>query len=145
MVDKNKKKRKKNLGGAPTVMTNDVLYLLDQAFMMGCSDKEACLYSGISKSTLYNYQQNNKQFVERKNLLKQNPALIARISLIKHMKNDGALALKFLERRRRKEFALRYEDKKTDENKLSLFSILASIDGSSKGLPQEDLIVNCDD
>ena len=42
--------------GRPTVMTNPVLEKLEWAFLLGCSDKEACLWANIAPATLYNYQ-----------------------------------------------------------------------------------------
>lgn len=63
-----KKKNPEDLVGAgrPTIMTPDIVNKLEQAFSMGCSDLEACLYAGISKQTLYNYQAKNPEFVDRK-------------------------------------------------------------------------------
>lgn len=63
----------------------------------------------ISEAALYKYQVKHPAFVQRKSLLKDRPILQARNSVIQHMKRDGNLALKFLERKRKAEFALRTE------------------------------------
>jgi hypothetical protein len=40
--------------GRPTKMTPDTVKKLEEAFLLGCSDIEACLVADISKQTLYN-------------------------------------------------------------------------------------------
>lgn len=87
----------------------DVVRLLEEAFALGCSDLEACLYADIGKTAFYKYQDKHPAFAERKELLKERPVLQARNSVINAMKYDGNLALKYLERKRKSEFALRTE------------------------------------
>lgn len=87
----------------------EVVRLLNEAFALGCTDLEACLYADIGKTAFYKYQDSHPEFAERKELLKQRPVLQARDSLIREMRHDGALALKFLERKKKDEFALRTE------------------------------------
>lgn len=41
--------------GRPTVMTKQALSKLRTAFMIGCTDKEACIHAGISESVLYRF------------------------------------------------------------------------------------------
>ena len=50
----------------PTVMTDDIVAKLESAFLMGCTDNEACLYADIDRSTLYRYQEKNPEFSDRK-------------------------------------------------------------------------------
>lgn len=111
--------KKKSNAGRPTIMTQEAIQKLEQAFALGCTDLEACLFADISKSTLYNYQNENPEFVERKEVLKENPILQARESVIKHMAEDGNLAMKFLERKRKDEFSLRNEHTGADGADLS--------------------------
>ncbi|WP_235480712.1 hypothetical protein [Streptococcus suis] len=61
----------KNKGGRPTKMTQGTVKKLEEAFLRGLSDEEACLYANISKPTLYDYCKKNPQFSDRKELLKQ--------------------------------------------------------------------------
>lgn len=96
-------------GGRPTVITDIVLAKLEEAFLMGCSDMEACLYADIDPSTLYRYQEKNPKYCERKEVLKQNPNFIARKSVIDGMREDSNLALKYLERKKKDEFSLKQE------------------------------------
>lgn len=104
-----------NKGGRPTVMTKEVLTKLEEAFLIGCSDTEACFYAGISTRTLYRYEEQNEDFCRRKEELKSNPFLIARQAVIKEIENEnnpkrGELAIKYLERTKRDEFSLRREN-----------------------------------
>lgn len=105
-------------GGRPTKMTPDTVKKLEEAFLMGCSDLEACLFADISKQTLYTYQEKNPEFVDRKQMLKENPVMIARQSVIRDMKGDGTLALKYLERKKKSEFSVKQElEHSTPEDK----------------------------
>lgn len=56
-------------------MTPERVKKLEEAFLMGCTDLEACLFADISKQTLYNYQDANPGYVDRKEALKTNPIL----------------------------------------------------------------------
>jgi len=69
---------KKDKGGRPTCMTPEVIQKLEDAFGWGCTDLEACCNADISKSTLYNYCDANPKFMERKETLKNQPAMKAR-------------------------------------------------------------------
>ena len=89
--------------GRPTVVTPEVLAKLEQAFGMGCSDKEACLYAGISMDALYNYQNRRPDFAEWKALLKEKPVLKARNTVVTSL-NDPEHAKWYLERKARSEF-----------------------------------------
>lgn len=75
---------------------------------------EACLYAGISKSTFYNYQIKNPAFVDRKELLKETTILQARQTIVKSLKLNPDMALKYLERKRKSEFSLRVENTGAD-------------------------------
>lgn len=95
--------------GRPTIMTPDVVNKLEEAFLLGCTDLEACLFADISKQTLYNYQEAHPEFIDRKEKLKENPILLARRSVIKDMQEDGDLALKYLERKKKDEFSMKQD------------------------------------
>lgn len=93
----------------PTVMTPEVIAKLEESFEWGCSDREACLHADISEEALYLYQGKNPSFTKRKALLKENPILVARKSVVGAMKRNPELSLKFLERKNKAEFSLRSE------------------------------------
>jgi len=115
-------------------MTPETLKKLEQAFLLGCSDKEACLFSSISHQTLYNYQEKHPEFVERKALLKKNPVLQARKSLMNGIADRPELGLKILERLT-KEYKLKSEvDVKSDsfESLLKRLSDTKENDGGGR-------------
>lgn len=109
--------KRAGVGGRPPKMTPEVISKLNEAFAIGASDGEACFYANISHETLYKYQEQHPEFTEEKNRLKERPVLMARQSVIDGLKGSPELALKFLERKRRKEFALR-TDVTSDDKQL---------------------------
>lgn len=58
-------------GGIPTVMTEEVLQKLEEAFTNDATDEQACFLANISTATLYNYQTATPGFLERKTQLKE--------------------------------------------------------------------------
>ena len=103
--------------GRPTIMTPETISKLEEVFAIGGSDEEACFYANIGKSTLYNYQQENPEFVERKEALKQRPVLKARQTIVKSLDNPED-ARWFLARKMKKEFSERQEVTGADGEKL---------------------------
>ncbi len=81
-------------------MTPETVQKLETAFLMGCTDLEACLFAGIVKTTLYTYQNDNPEFLARKETLKQNPYMKSRSVLMGALeRNDVNTAHKILERK----------------------------------------------
>ena len=72
---------------------------LEQAFAIGCTDAEACLYAGISKTTLYSYIEQCPEFGERKEELKQYPVIKAKHSVVSRLKDDVVTSKWYLERK----------------------------------------------
>jgi hypothetical protein len=105
-----KKRHPKTGGGRPTVMTLIVIGKLEEAFAMGCTDIEACLYAGINRDTLYGYQNKYPEFVDRKEELKETPVLKARKTVVEALTSDHEFSLKYLERKKKDEFSLRVEN-----------------------------------
>lgn len=106
-----KKKKPEDIkpSGRPKAVTRDVLNKLEEAYLLDCTDDEAALFAGICRATLYNYQKKNPEFVERKNLLKNDPFLKARKAVISGFVDNPELALKYLERKKKDEFSLKVE------------------------------------
>ena len=119
-------------------MTPEILSKLEHAFALGCTDLEACFYAEIGKTTLYNYQELNPEFAERKEELKNRPIFLARTSVINGIQTDADLALKFLERKCKDEFSMKSETKTEHSGAIALTSLLNEIDGTTAGiLPTE--------
>lgn len=86
--------------GRPTVMTESTLAKLDEGFLMGFSDKEACLYADIHPATLYRYNEENPEYRERKELLKDQVNMRAKNNIAAAIKlGDKELSKWYLERR----------------------------------------------
>lgn len=99
-------------GGRPTVMTEQVLQNLQDAFSWGATDIEACLYADISERTLYNYQEENPEFVQRKEMLKKHPTLRARRIIHADLEVGKVDTAKwYLERKEKDEFSAKSENK----------------------------------
>jgi hypothetical protein len=97
--------------GRPTVMTDEVVSKLEQAWSMGCSDLEACLFADISKQTLYDYQAKYPEFVDRKERLKESLVLKARTVIANSLNNkDENTAKWYLERKKKDEFSTKVEN-----------------------------------
>lgn len=96
--------------GRPTVMTPEIIARLEEVFLNGASDKEACAFVGIATATLYDYCQANPEFAERKEALKEMPKYRARINIVTAL-NDGdkQVSLWYAERKIKEEFAQRTE------------------------------------
>lgn len=99
-----------NLGGRPTVMTDDVLKKLKSAFDYGCTDEEACIHADISTQTLYNYQNAHPEFLEEKEMRKKKPVLKARSNVVLKIDSGDLDTSKwYLERKEKKEFGNKME------------------------------------
>lgn len=100
----------KNKVGRPTVMTQEVIDKLEYVFSIGGSDLEACLHADINKATLYNYQKENPEFVDRKERLKEKMVLKARTVMDNALNdNDRQSAQWYLQRKKKAEFSDRQE------------------------------------
>ena len=87
-------------GGRPTVMTDEVIRKLEEAFLLGCTDLEACHAANISKTALYEYQDKHPEFAERKEALKSNPVYKARKVILNALdEGDVLTANKVIERK----------------------------------------------
>ena len=78
----------KGPGGRPTVMTEEVIRLLEEAFKWGCTDLEACCNADISKTALYEYCIATPEFAERKETLKNSTLLKAKMVISKSLDDD---------------------------------------------------------
>lgn len=100
----------KKKAGRPTVMTDAVLRKLEHGFSCGLSDREACLYADIWPSTLYEYCENHPEFSERKELLKEQVKMQAKLNLASSISSGDEKASEwYLERKAKDEFSTKTE------------------------------------
>ena len=100
-------------------MTPETLSKLESVFAIGGTDKEACFYAGISPQSLYKYQEENPDYVERKEALKEQPMLKARQTIVKAL-DTPAHAQWYASRKAKNEFAERIEKTGADGKDLHI-------------------------
>lgn len=92
--------------GRPSVMTNAMIGKLEMLFAQGLSDREACLIANINPSTLYDYCNENPDFSERKELLKEKVKIKAKLNVAQAIENEDIDMSKwYLERKAKEEFS----------------------------------------
>ena len=94
--------------GRPTVMTENVMVRLREAFLFGCTDEQACSFANIATGTLYNYQKAHPDYLEQKEQWKQNPILMAK-AVVYNKLSELETAKWYLERKAKEEFGTRQE------------------------------------
>lgn len=75
----------------------------------GCSLHEACLHGIVPYTTIKDYVDKDDEVRKNIERLQNIPILMARQSVNKFMQEDGDLALRFLERRKKDEFSTKHE------------------------------------
>lgn len=63
---------------AEFVMTESTVRKLDEAFMMGFSDREACMYVGIPYSTFTSWLERHEDYRTKKEDLKSHPKILVK-------------------------------------------------------------------
>lgn len=96
--------------GRPTVMTKETIQKLEYGFLKGLTDEQCCCYADISTSTLYNYCNDNPEFMERKEQLKNNPTIKAKLNIVEAIEQgDRDISKWYLERKEKNEFSTKQE------------------------------------
>ena len=102
-------------GGRPTVMTDDVIAKLEEAFSNGATDLQACFIANISKDSLYRYIENNPEFSERKEALKDDIKYKAKRLIKGEIEKGNVQQANWYLERKDKEFKPK-QDLTTDDN-----------------------------
>ncbi len=107
--------------GRPSVMTAETIAKLEEAFTHGATDKEAAFIAGIGARTLYDYCQENEEFSQRKEALKDMVKYQARMNIAKAINaGDKPLSQWYLERKGKDEFSSRTENTGADGTPLTV-------------------------
>lgn len=107
-------------GGRPKIIDETTLKVLEDAFSNGASDIEACFLADISNQTLYNYQKENPEYLERKRALKDMIKYQAKVKVKNSIDKElGCDTAKWYLERRDKEFKPK-SDLTTDNQPLPL-------------------------
>ena len=91
--------------GRPLTITALMLFKLEQAFKVGCTIDEACIWAGIGRSTLYRYMDNFPDFKQWIDEMREHPVIVARMTVVKSVGSDPTMALAYLKAKRKHEFA----------------------------------------
>lgn len=97
-----------NEEGKFTKLTPEIVQKLEDVFAMDGTVEEAAFYAGISKQTYYNWIKEHPQMKERFDALREKPVLKARQTIIKSLETPEG-ARWYMERKKKKEFALKSE------------------------------------
>lgn len=97
-------KKKKNLWWRPTRLTDEVLKKLEDAFKVGASISQACIYAGISQQDYFNWIKKYEWFFERMEGFKNFPYVFSKEAIFKAINSkdpnvSAKYALEFLKRR----------------------------------------------
>jgi len=108
---------KKSNAWRKTVLTEEILAKLEEWFLMSLTDEECCLFAWINPSTLYRYIEKNPEFSERKELLKKQPNIKAKINWKDKINSwDYHASKEWLERKSKSEFSLKQEIQQENTN-----------------------------
>lgn len=115
--------------GRPTVMDDLTLQKLEEAFSNDATDVQACFLANISPATLYNYQNDHPEFLERKKALKEMTVYQAKIN-IKNKIMDGDLETSkwILPKKEKAEYSERFEHSGPDGKELPTQVLVKFID-----------------
>ena len=109
-MTKRKPKHLHKVNGRPPLITEKVVKELENHFLNGLTDEQACSLVSISKQTLYNYCEAHPSFFDRKEMLKKRVDITAKQKLVELINQGDASSVKFwLERKCKDEFSLRSE------------------------------------
>jgi len=74
--------------GRPRSIDELTLKILEEAYSNDATDEQACFLAKISKQTLYNYQKENPEFIDRKVALKNMVKYQAKLAVKESLGND---------------------------------------------------------
>ena len=92
----------------PFKLSKEIVGKLEEVFALDGSIGEACFYAGINRDTYYNWIEKWPKLKQKFDSLREKPVLKARNTVVNAL-GDPTIALKYLERKRKSEFALRTE------------------------------------
>jgi len=102
-------KQDKKKGGRPTVVTQETVRKLEDAFCYDATVEEACLSAGISRNTYYEFLKKYPDFQDRIDELRQAPMLVIRKKIVSVAEHDADMGMKYSERKKKQEFSTRTE------------------------------------
>lgn len=114
------------------VNINSYVTILEPYLKIGLTLHEACKQSRIPYTTVIKYKKDNEDVCRQLDALEDYAVVIAKMTLMKGIKEDPNLALKYLERVRRNEFSLKTEQ---DSKYQIEIKPIISLELAEKGIP----------
>lgn len=100
----------KNPVGRPRTITPKIIEKLEEAFKLGCTNREACFYADIAESTFYDFLKDFPEYSEKIEMWKDYEKIKARMVIHKSLENgDSDIAKWYLERKAKDEFSTKQE------------------------------------
>lgn len=119
------KEKAKNSVGRPRAIGEKELRLLKEAFFMGCTNREACLYADVAESTFYDFLKEYPEYSEKIDIWKNYEKIKARMVVHKALdKGDRDMAKWYLERKAKDEFSTKQEVDATVNNRVVIIDDL---------------------
>lgn len=82
---------------------------IKKAAALDCTHEEICIYAGITMAQLKTYFDSLPGLEQEVDAMRHYPTMKARETLVRALETNPEIALKYLERKKRKEFAVRTE------------------------------------
>lgn len=130
-------KKKSNIG-RPTVMTNEVICKLEQGFAYGFTDLEACLYANISQASLYEYCKLNPSFSERKEMLKRQPLMQAKLNVHEHLLDKDVFTSRWILEKKDKDFNPKHQVDISSEDGSLAPTVIKIVAGNIQPINEDD-------
>ncbi len=100
----------KNQVGRPRTITPKIIEKLEEAFKLGCTNREACFYADVAESTFYDFIKDFPEFSEKIEMWKDYEKIKARMVIHKALEEgNNDIAKWFLERKAKDEFSIKQE------------------------------------
>lgn len=109
MVTRKKKWKDREPNSCIHGLSEEELKKIEEAYMLDCTDEEAAIYSGCFLSNLREYLHAHPEFNERKKILRNNPFLVARKTMMQGLQSDHDFALRYMERRAGSGLSLKHD------------------------------------
>ena len=118
---------KENKVGRPRKITPKILEKLEEAFKLGCTNREACFYADVPESTFYDFLKEYPEYSDKIAMWKDYQKIKARFVVHKALeKGDRDMAKWYLERKAKDEFNTKIEVDATLDNKITILNDLPS-------------------
>lgn len=90
--------------GRPKELTDEVRRKIEEVAALDGTVEEMAYYAGVHRSTLYRWMKENPDLRDRIEELRERPILAARQEIVRGIEGDKDFALRYIERKRPKEF-----------------------------------------